>query len=452
VGWLLRLFGFGKSDDEKSHEELLSELNSPSKNAEIQKEAYKAIQNNVNNQPNQPHPYEADIQNNCSKVDAKIAEFHTNQIKEPLADAESLLVMIESGLKVELQKSSATGIEHELSAVIAHHETEVVRIKKELAEATQAIKVFKGANGITTPANYPESKMNSLYIIGAIAIIEAICNSFFLHIQTSGKMALILALGIAVINVGGNVWLGNRYRNKNLNDTKKSSAGKRNFYYSLLLILALNSIIVWYRITVMGVDADSTFLLENLVLFAIGIGLGIAAFHKGYEMDDPYPGHGDLDRKLKELENQLGEIRSQYKDHSNKLIDLAINNLNGLDRRILGISSSFNSKLPEMAAQIARWELDRTSLEGAFKKLIEVFRLTYTSNSRENIAYPKALPKFPEATQLELIKKQVNSYVLRNRKLDAEVSKLIDQVNKAKSQLSTWTKSAEAQKLLNWPQ
>ena len=45
--WLAKLFGFSTNDDDKSHDELLKELNSPSKNNEVQQRAYQAIQKDL---------------------------------------------------------------------------------------------------------------------------------------------------------------------------------------------------------------------------------------------------------------------------------------------------------------------------------------------------------------------------------------------------------------------
>lgn len=451
--WLVKLFGFNVTDDDnKSYDELLKELTSPSKHNEVQQLAYQAIQKNLHVQPGQPHPYEADIQSTCLKVEARIGEFHTSLLKEHLAEAQYLTILLDAGLTTELQKSSSDFIEHSLTAVVSQHESEVARIKSDLIDASQALKVFKGANGITSMAQYPESQSNTLYLIAAFAIIEAIINSFFLKAHNTGMMSLLLALGAAVINVLGNVWLGVRYRNKNLIDPKKATSGKLNFVYSFALIIFLNSAIALYRASVNEFDINADFMFESLILFTFGIGLGIAAFHEGYKMDDPYPEHGPLDRRVKELEKELGEIRTEYAQHSSVLIDTAINNLNKIDQKILSTSANFQAKLPEMSAQIARWANDRSSLDFAYEKLIHIFRITYTANLLSaSTNYPAEATPLPANSELELAKSQVEHLIAKNKKLDAAIAKLREQVSKAKKTLNDWIKGTEGQKLLNWP-
>lgn len=448
--WFAKLFGF-VTEDEKQYDELLKDLSSPSKNNEVQQQAYQAIQKNLHVKAGQPHPYEADIQASCLKVEGRISEFHTTSLKDYLQEAQYLTVLLDAGLNVELQKSSTDSIEHGLTAVVSQHDGEVLRVKKNLAEAIQTLKIFKGANGITRAAAYPDSRSNTLYLIAAFAIIEAICNSFFLKAQNTGMMSVILALGAAVINVLGNVWFGVRYRCKNHYDLHIAKSGKLNFFYSFLLIVILNSSIAFYRAYMIDFEINGNFLFESLILFAFGIGLGIAAFHEGYKMDDVYPDFGDLDRKVKVLESELNEIRMQYQTHANELIEAATSNLNRIDQRILSTSANFQSKLPEMSAQITRWVNDRTSLETAYEKLIHVFRITYKANITSAADYPDEITPLPINRELEIGKTQIDNLMARNKKLDSDIAKLRDQVSKNKKSLNEWIKSTEGQKLLNWP-
>jgi hypothetical protein len=449
----MNLFGFGKKDeDELSHEEMLSKLVSSSKHNEIQQKAYQAIQRDLEAQPGFAHPYEAEIQVDCLKTDSKITDFHTKKLKDCLSDAQYLSVLLDAGLKTELHKSTPVSLEHDLKSVIGQYQGDANRIKSELSEAIQALKIFKGANGIQRPADYPHSQSNTMFLIAAFAIGEAIANSIFLKWQNSGLMSLALALGIALINVVGNVMLGIRYRDKNHIANKTAITGQRNFIYSVLLILTLNTAIALYRAYVIDFEIDGKFLFESLILFAIGILLGILSFREGYKMDDEYPGYGPLDRKVKEIEKQLEEIRVQYSGYANNLIEAGMSNLDRIDQRILTTSASFQAKLPEMAAEIENWNHNRSSLLSAYEELIHVFRVVYIANVPTNAnKYPKTLTPLPSNSQLEIAKKQITQFLKRRDKLDKDITVLRNQVLEAKKILSDWLKSNEGQKLIDWP-
>lgn len=451
--WLAKLFGFGeKHEDEKTYDELLSDLAKPSKHSQIQQSAYQALLKDLNAADGKTHPFEADIKVDCLKVDAKMSHHFSSTLDEGLKDAQYLSALLTTGLSAELEQSTYKNIENSLKQAISQNDGEAGRLKKELAEAQTALKIFKGANGITHPAEYPESSSNSFFIIGSIGVIEAVCNSFFLRESNSTQMALILALGAAAINVIGNAWLGARYRNKNLLDKKKSASGQICFFYSIALILIINSAIAFYRAFLVSYDLNGNFLFESLILFAIGIGLGIAAFNKGYGLDDPFPGYGALDRKVKALEAQLVHLREQHAKFASDLIGAANSNLNRLDQKIVNTTANFQNKLPEIGSEIEKWKKDRQTLEFVYKQLIEVFRTTYIANHSTGAADYKNTPvNIDQNPRLELMKEQLNLYVSRRKELELDIKALRQEVADTKSNLSKWLDSSAGQKLINWP-
>ena len=91
--------------------------------------------------------------------------------------------------------------------------------------------------------------------------------------------------------------------------------------------------------------------LWSFLLFGLGILLSIAAFWKGYTLDDKYPGHGHVAKELKkavqaehELQNQLRQKVKDLLHHRKAAVQAAIHEpstqMGMLARRIADLTSS----------------------------------------------------------------------------------------------------------------
>jgi hypothetical protein len=267
-------------------------------------------------------------------------------------------------------------------------------------------------------------------------------------------MSLLIALSVAIINIGGNVWLGGRYRDKNHIKPEIAKSGAVNRVYSICLILGINGLIAMYRLWYASDTNAFTaqFALESTILFIVGIGMGVLAFNKGYALDDPYPGYGVYARRLKEWADKLTELRKIHSEFCTDLKKRADQILDTLDNKIISASEKFSLQLPEMAQELHVWEADRNKINFAYRQLQEIFKITIVGyHAKGHEGYPKELFDLPVNPQLESYKTQVDRYLNRKDELVSKVGDLRDEVKKQRNALHKWWQEPSTVELLEFP-
>lgn len=453
--WLLSFFGFGEEELSKKErlDRLLEEIGSQEKLNECKKMAFQVIQKKDPLQPGKPHPYEATIKGDCIIADAALTEYHNEELNKSFGDAQYLITLIQNGIGIELSNSSSKSVKQKITSQIALATPEVDKLKKDLAVAKKDLEVFKGANGLGAAANYPESVSNSLYFILGVAIIEALFNIAFLREQLDGHIALIVALAVAAINVGVNVWFGIKYRLKNHIDKELSSKGRMFKIYAFMAILFLNSFIAYIRYSMLpdGQVVNSQFFLESAVLFFVGIILGVAAFNKGYALDDPYPDYGPLSRRVEEIENQINVFAVQHANFCESVKKEATSAHQVLKQRIYSSANSLSMTLPEMSKKLHEWSAQRNQLNHVYSQLQEIFRSIIIAHHPDSEGYPKEVQELSTNTQLESHQTQVDSFISRKDHIDESVANLVKQVDESDDELHNWLTSNDAASLWRWP-
>jgi hypothetical protein len=451
---ILAFFGFGgQMDKTNSFERLLEEFSSISRQNEAKQSAYQAIQKGDDISPDKAHPYEATIRADAMMVDTACTQYHTDLLKKSFGDAQYLSVLLQAGLQNELSQATPSEIESKIRSRIAQHEAEANIILEENKKAQHDLEVFKGANGLSSSATYPDKK-NSLYIIAGIGILEAIFNAWFLRMGLGGPTALLIAISVAALNIAGSVWLGGRYREKNHIKPERAATGRLNKIYAILLILMLNGMIAGYRLWYMSSSEGITgqFILESTILFIVGIAMGIIAFNKGYELDDPYPDYGAYSRRLAEWQGKLLQMRADHALYCAEEKKQADRKLDELERKIITASDNFSLQLPEMSKLLKVWDADRSKINFAYKQIVEIFKLIingYHPNS--NKGYPSEINDLTENIQLKSFREQVNHFSKSKEDLKGEVSNLRNDLRTQKELLQTWWQSDSSKELLSFP-
>ena len=453
--WIASFFGFGEAELSKKErlEKLIAEIGSQKKLNECKKIAFQIIQKKDPIQPNKVHPYEATIKGDCIIVDAALTEYHNEELNKSFGDAQYLITLIQNGIGIELSGSSAQSIKQNITGQIALSKPEIDKLKKDFDSAKRDLDIFKGANGLGADANYPESISNSLYFIAAVAILEAIFNIIFLREQLDGHIAFFVAIAVAAMNVGVNVWFGIKYRLKNHIDDKLAANGRIYKLYSLTAILILNSLIAYIRYHLLAdkQDVNAQFFLESGVLFLVGIILGVASFNKGYALDDPYPDYGRLTRKLEEIEKQIKDIALQHADLCEANKQQATSAHKALKRRIYESANSLSMTLPEMSKKLHEWSAQRNQLNHVYAQLQEIFRGIIVAHHTDGASYPSEIEKLSPNMQLDSHQNQVNSFIARQNQVNESVKQLIEQVDRSDEELHSWLVSDDAATLWRWP-
>lgn len=453
--WLASFFGFGEEELTKKEklDRLLEEIGSQEKLNECKKMAFQVIQKKDPIQPGKPHPYEATIRGDCIIADAALTEFHNEELNKSFGDAQYLITLIQNGIGIELSNSSSKSVKQKITGQIALATPEVDKLKKDLAVAQKDLDVFKGANGLGAAANYPESRSNALYFIVGAAILEALFNIAFLREQLDGHIALFVAIAVAAMNVGVNVWFGIENRLKNHIDEELASKGRMYKLYAFFAILFLNSFIAYIRYSMLpeGQDVNAQFFLESGVLFLVGIILGVAAFTKGYALDDPYPDYGRLSRKVDDIENEIKHFAVQHADFCEAAKKQATSAHQALKQRIYSSANSLSLTLPEMSKKLHEWSAQRNQLNHVYSQLQEIFRGIIIAHHPDSEGYPLKVQELSPNTQLESHQKQVDGFIAQKDQIDESVEKLVTQVDESDDELHNWLVGSDAAALWRWP-
>lgn len=453
--WLMSFFGFGEQEVSKKErlDRLLNEIGSEEKLNECKKMAFQVIQKKDPIQPGKPHPYEATIRGDCIIADAALTEYHNDELNKIFGDAQYLITLIQNGIGIELSNHSSKSVKQKITGQIALATPEIDKLKKDLAVAQKDLEVFKGANGLGAAANYPESQINSLYFIFGVAILEAIFNIAFLREQLDGHKAFIVAIAVAVFNVGVNAWFGIKYRLKNHIDKEIANKGRLYKLYAFIAILLLNACIAYFRYDVLPdkQNISSEFFLESGVLFFVGIVLGIAAFNKGYAYDDPYPDYGRLSRKVDEIENEIKDFSVQHAEFCETVKKQATSAHSALKQRIHSSANSLSMTLPDMSKKLHDWSAQRNQLNHVYSQLQEIFRGIIIAHHPESKGYPKEIQELSKNNQLDSHQSQVDSFIARKDDIEESVTNLVKQVDKSDDELHNWLIGSDAAALWRWP-
>jgi len=453
--WLKSFFGFGAPELSKKEklDFLLEEIGSQNKLNECKQIAFQLIQKKDPIQPGKVHPYETSIKGDCIIADAALTEYHTEELNKSFGDAQYLMTLIQNGIGIELSNSSAKNVKQKITGQIALATPEVDKVKKDLVAAKKDLDVFKGANALSSEATYPESRSNSLYFILGAALLEALFNIAFLREQLDGPIALFVAIAVAAMNVGVNVWFGIKYRFKNHIDPKLSDQGHLYRLYAFIAIIFLNASIAYVRYEMLpeGQGLNAQFLLESGVLFFVGIILGVAAFNKGYALDDPYPQYGLLSRKVADLEEEIKNFASQHADFCEATKKQATTAHQNLKQKIYASANSLSMTLPEMSKKLHEWSAQRNQLNHVYTQLVEIFRGVVVAYHPDSSTYPSEISNLPANKQLEAHQKQVEEFIVNKEKIDSSVNNLVAQVDASDDGLHLWLTNDEAASLWRWP-
>ena len=453
--WKAILGFFGLTDDQppkgKSVEDLMRDISSQEKTQRVTQEAFKTVMAREPIQAGRLLAYEGNIRADVMAVDTALTEFHHGRMTKTFGEAQYLL---SSGYDNDLNSCSVNHVKGQIETSIAKHRANTEALQDKLRQETQDLNTFRGAHGLTQDAVYPESKNDALWWIAGIALLEAIFNAAFLRQGISGlNVALAVALGIAAINVGGNVWFGIKYRNKNHTDASISNGGKIFKPLSVCLIIFLNVAIFVFRYLAVSYSYRSyvLFWLESLILLLAGLFLGALAFDKGYGLDDPFPGYGKKTKSVKDLDRQLVEIRGVHAQICETYKETALNLLSALSDRIEKTHETILSQLPVMARDIETWRLAREQLNFYYGQLQGVFKATIRVNHPDGETYIQEIVSlFPNALLNSSIE-QVKNYRERLSESNEKIANLRASIAEKREKLVAWLFSEEAQILLRWP-
>jgi hypothetical protein len=265
-------------------------------------------------------------------------------------------VLTESSRAAHELKQKIAGLEPRIQQLLSDDslrsaaEIELAEERASLTTATETrmraevdLRAFRALHGISEQATYPESHVWHMAVILALAFAETVINAFFYENAQGLLGGFAVAAAVAAINMLGALVLGMLFRYKNLADALRKTAGWLCFAAFVLLTIYCNALFAAFRSNYQTVSdpsdpvqlrdafraaaeqAGRVFVFDmqfgdlmSFILFGTGLLLSCFAFYKGYTFDDPYPGHGVRDRRVKaarrEEQTKQEIVRQKLKD------------------------------------------------------------------------------------------------------------------------------------------
>lgn len=272
--------------------------------------------------------------------------------------------------------------------------------RRDLQAMEQWRDTYQAENGLKRPAIYPDPPQKWLKIGILILLLAgemAINGNFLARGSSLGLVggaleALAFAslniIGTAIIAFFGIRQLGHR-------SAFRKAIGGLSIIVYVIFAVCLNLALAHYREVagegtaldiasqaVIGRLADHPLSLAELkswILFALGIGFSLAALIDVLSLDDPYPGYGRVDRRLRAVRDHFVETKAfvitslaEVRDEAARAITEA--------RRDLGVRrSEFEAIADHRQRLIRSFKNHEDHLEQTLNRLLAIYRTAYTA-------------------------------------------------------------------------
>ncbi len=246
-----------------------------------------------------------------------------------------------------------TAIEPTLEKLRSDYSTALAQAKESEGRAVKHLRWFQQTHGLHyRAATYPESQVYHFAIVAALALVEWVAlASFYAEGSDFGLLGgVLIAMALSVVNISLAIVSGNLLRYVNHRSAGRrllALTGAAVLYAAFALVtlgaahyrVATNDIahaqpavsapgaqalppslagdvdqwkaarLAWQRFAANPVGFDDVF---SWILVVLAVVFGIFASYKGYRIDDPYPGYGELDREVKRQRAAYEATKTEY--------------------------------------------------------------------------------------------------------------------------------------------
>lgn len=233
-----------------------------------------------------------------------------------------------------------TAIEPGLEKLKSDHSAVLYQAKESEARALKHLRWFQQKHGLHyRAAAYPESQFYHFATVAALALVEWVSlSTFYAEGSDFGLLGgVLIAMALSVVNISLAILSGSllRYVNHQSPRRKRLALTAVAFLYGCFVLVTLASAhyrvatndiaqaqpsvsgpslsplpprvatdldqwraarLAWQRFARNPLGFEDVF---SWILVVLAVIFGIFASYKGYRVDDPYPGYGELDRELK---------------------------------------------------------------------------------------------------------------------------------------------------------
>jgi hypothetical protein len=268
---------------------------------------------------------------------------------------------------------------------------ELFRSKQDCKECASEFQEFRRTHDLRRPADYPESKIWHGGILLVILLLEAYLNGTFLAkgneegLLGGVSYALIFAaINIALAWANGRWfvtrWHHHRYSVRLVAMLLTFGCASASFAFNLLVAHYREAVALGPTASHEAVLRDflaSPFALtdiESLMLFFGGLIFAIVAAGDGYRWDDPYPGYGRRDRRVREKERDYTTLKAEVSDEIEELRERATRELDRLVEEIDQQRSTQHRFCQLRDSESRQFQLHVEYLERACNRLLGEYR------------------------------------------------------------------------------
>ena len=230
-------------------------------------------------------------------------------------------------------------IRRQVDRVLQEHRPKLTALRIRERRYLSSLNAFEDKHKLDEPAEYPSSKIFHWSIVVAMLLVESIANSYFFAKGsdfglTGGALQalLISAVNIGVALLAGNYLLRNFHH---MSLVRRFVSWLGMVFYSFF-VLFFNLATAQYRALLENDPSNalvktipslvkSPFGFNNFdaaILLFIGILFAVAAIIKSYKADAFYPGHGVIDRRYNDANDDYKDAR----DETQKLVHSILDN------------------------------------------------------------------------------------------------------------------------------
>jgi peptidoglycan hydrolase CwlO-like protein len=281
--------------------------------------------------------------------------------------------------------------------------SDLVKLNSNASEAEGYYNEFRYINNVNINPDHPSDKLNYLSLIALIWVFEAVLNTAFWTDMADGFITkgLMMAFGIALINISIGFIAGIGFAHKNLNSLKSRLLGWGSFFLGILSAVYLNFYIVSNKLVEGKLSAEQFDFNNNFskLMFVLGIIFALIALFKGYRFLGSVPGYENASKRYFDAQNAIKKIISDIKSKINNEINTEITFRNQLVRSL----NDLNAGISKIEGDIKNMQDSFASAIGYLDQVLRTSVGTYrTANNASRARNVKSPQWFTEKVSLEI--------------------------------------------------
>lgn len=336
---------------------------------------------------------------------------------EQLRTAEERLSSLDfEGRFAEIRQAAPAAVS-EFRAEAATGRDELNGLRRKLKEHEESKEAFKARHKLVRPPHPPSAGAQALKfgLVALLLLIETVLNGSFL--AKGSELGLLggttEAFAFAVLNVLGSFLFGRLGMPQLIHrGVFHKLLGLVSLLAWLAFALALNLALAHYRevsgqilaeggnavITRLREDPAGLVDVKSWLFFGIGFFFSVVAFIDGYATVDPYPGFGDLQRRLDAAHDAYISRKQDLIDRLLEVRDEYIQTLEDANRDLSVRRAEFDQILATRSRLVRLFDAHQGHLQQTLNALLALYRET---NRRARKSPPPA--RFSTAVELPRI-------------------------------------------------